>query len=98
MRSLGPFGAENPHPLFFAPSRGVVEIAPLGRDGKHVKVRAGGCEFLAFGGAAQSDSIRNSPGWTFRPRINNWKGKDRVDFIMDSIALSDGFGREGTDP
>ena len=98
LRSLGPFGAENPHPLFFAPSMGVPEIAPLGRDGKHVKVRAGGCEFLAFGGAAQSSGIRSSLGWTFRPRINNWKGKDRVDFIMDSIAVSDGFGLEGTDP
>jgi len=98
MNSLGPFGAGNPPPLFYAPSRGTVEIMPLGRDGKHVRVRAAGGEFLAFGGAARSDLIRSSLGWTFRPRMNNWKGQDRVDFIMDSITVSDRSGREGIDP
>ncbi|HON34568.1 MAG TPA: DHH family phosphoesterase [Synergistales bacterium] len=98
MNSLGPFGAGNPPPLFYAPSKGAVEITPLGRDGKHVRVRAAGGEFLAFGGAARSDRIRDSLGWTFRPRINYWKGQDRVDFIMDSVAVSDGPGREGIDP
>ena len=97
MNSLGPFGAGNPHPLFFSPAGGM-EIRPLGRDGRHVKVLAGRGEFLVFGGAALSDSIRNSRGWTFRPRINRWKGQSRVDFIMESIAVTEGAGKEGCGP
>jgi single-stranded-DNA-specific exonuclease len=97
MNSLGPFGAGNPHPLFFSPAGGM-EIRPLGRDGRHVKVLAERGEFLAFGGAALSDSIRNSRGWTFRPRINRWKGRSRVDFIMESIAVTEGAGKEGCGP
>ncbi|KUK88400.1 MAG: Phosphoesterase RecJ domain protein [Synergistales bacterium 58_81] len=97
MNSLGPFGAGNPHPLFFFPAGGM-EIRPLGRDGRHVKVLAERGEFLAFGGAALSDSIRNSRGWTFRPRINRWKGRSRVDFIMESIAVTEGAGKEGCGP
>ena len=97
MNSLGPFGAGNPHPLFFSPAGGM-EIRPLGRDGRHVKVLAERGEFLAFGGAALSDSIRNSRGWTSRPRINRWKGRSRVDFIMESIAVTEGAGKEGCGP
>ncbi len=98
MRSLGPFGAGNPHPLFFAPAGGSLEIRPLGRDGRHVKVVSGGGEFLAFGGAVLSESIRNSRGWTFRPRINKWRGQSRVDLIMESIAVFEGAGKEGCGP
>jgi len=31
-------------------------------------------------------------------RMNSWKGRDRVDLIMDSITVSDRSGREGIDP
>ena len=71
---------------------------PLGRDGKHVKVRAAGENSSPLGAARSRQDKGNSLGWTFRPRMNNWKGQDRVDFIMDSITVSDRSGREGIDP
>lgn len=63
-----------------------------------MKVVSGGGEFLAFGGAVLSESIRNSRGWTFRPRINKWRGQSRVDLIMESIAVFEGAGKEGCGP
>ena len=95
MSSLGPFGAGNPYPLFFAHGGSDVGISPLGRDGKHVRVNYRGREFLAFGGYSLSDCIRNSPGWTYRARINNWQGRSRVDLIIESIAVEGDNGREG---
>ncbi len=95
MSSLGPFGAGNPFPLFFAHGGGGIELSPLGRDGKHIRVSCRGNEFLAFGGYPLSDCIRNSPGWTYRARINNWQGRSRIDFIIESVAVGDDPEREG---
>ncbi|GAB6280035.1 MAG: DHH family phosphoesterase [Thermovirga sp.] len=95
MADLGPFGSGNPSPLFFAPVEKTVSFGPLGRDGKHVKVRSGASEFLAFGGALLTECIRDSLGWTYHTRINSWQGRNRVDLIMESIVVDDGSGLEG---
>jgi len=97
MSELGPFGSANPHPVFFSPASGSVTFEPLGRDGKHLRVHNGGFEFLAFGGAPISGCIRDSLGWTYRPRINKWQGRSRVDLVIGSIVVSDGFVMEGCD-
>lgn len=95
MAELGPFGSGNPYPLFFTYAGGNVSLEPLGRDGKHLKIRRGGCEFLAFGGAPLMECIKGSLGWTFRTRMNSWQGRSRVDFVIGSIVLEDGSGQEG---
>lgn len=95
--ALGPFGSGNPSPVFFAHCGGSVSFEHLGRDGKHVKVCSGGFEYLAFGGAHLTECIRNSIGWTYRPRINCWQGRSRVDLIMGSIVVDDGSYLKGCD-
>lgn len=89
MAELGPFGSCNPSPLFFTPAGGDVSFVPLGRDGKHVKVRRGGAEFLAFGGAHMTECIRDSLGWIYSTRINRWQGRSRVDLVIGSIVVDD---------
>ena len=95
MADLGPFGSANPCPLFFYRSRGGVSLKPLGRDGKHLRVATKDGEFLAFGGGSFPECIKDSLGWTFRPRINTWRGKSRVDMIMESVVFDDGGTEEG---
>jgi single-stranded-DNA-specific exonuclease len=95
MADLGPFGSANPCPLFFYRSRGGVSLKPLGRDGKHLRVATTDGEFLAFGGGSFPECIKDSLGWTFRPRINTWRGKSRVDMIMESVVFDDGGTEEG---
>ncbi|MDO9508155.1 MAG: DHH family phosphoesterase [Thermovirgaceae bacterium] len=97
MEEAGPFGSGNPAPLFFARRGGSLSFEPLGKDGRHVKVLNGGSEFCAFGGAPLIGCISDSHGWIYRTRINRWKGRSRVDMVIESIVTDDGSLLEGCD-
>lgn len=89
MEEAGPFGSGNPSPLFYAGNGGSLSFEPLGRDGRHVKVLGGRAEFLAFGGAGLTGCIMGSRGWTYRTRLNRWKGRRRVELVIESIITDD---------
>lgn len=84
---LGPFGNGNPRPLFFTPKEDPLELVPLGRDGKHYRIRSGGGEFLAFNAAGSENELHSAVGWIYRPRVNYWRGKTRVDLLLENVVV-----------
>lgn len=84
---LGPFGNGNPKPFFFAPKEGPARFLSLGRDGKHLRIRSGEDEFLAFNAAGREDLLQGAVGWIYRPRMNYWRGQSRVDMLLENVVV-----------
>ena len=87
--NLGPFGNGNPPPLFFTPRRGVEKILPLGKDGRHLQIETEGVRLLAFDGVAAVDAMSRSDGWIYRPRLDYWLGRERLQYVMDYVVIND---------
>ncbi|EEX47824.1 MULTISPECIES: single-stranded-DNA-specific exonuclease RecJ [Jonquetella] len=90
LAKLGPFGNGNPAPSFFVPSCADEVYEPLGKDGRHLTVNCRGARLLAFGGARQIDDAPGIAGWIYQPRINVWRGRRNVQFVVDKIVLGRG--------
>ncbi|MGC9372523.1 MAG: single-stranded-DNA-specific exonuclease RecJ [Thermovirgaceae bacterium] len=84
---LGPFGNGNPRPLFFAPKGETLELLPLGKDGIHYRIRSGDGEYLAFNAAGSEDELRRAVGWIYRPRVNYWRGRTKVDMLLENVVV-----------
>ncbi|QTX31561.1 single-stranded DNA exonuclease RecJ [Aminithiophilus ramosus] len=85
--ALGPFGVGNPSPLFFCPWSGTERIAPLGRDGRHVKVERAGLSLLAFDGARLFGELTAPPeGLLYGVRENVWQGRRRLQFLVERVV------------
>lgn len=87
--NLGPFGNGNPAPLFFTPRSGAEKILPLGKDGRHLQIETEGVRLLAFDGAAALDAMGRSDGWVYRPRLDYWLGRERLQYVMDYVVIND---------
>jgi len=87
--SLGPFGNGNPAPLFFVSRTGGEKLLPLGKDGRHLQIESGSERLLAFDGERSRNEISSSSGWLYRPRLDYWRGRERLQFIVDYIVTGD---------
>lgn len=85
--SLGPFGNGNPRPLFFTPKGETLDLLPLGKEGKHYLIRSGDQEILAFNAAGLEDELRRAVGWIYRPRVNYWHGRTKVDMLLENVVV-----------
>ncbi|NCC95397.1 MAG: single-stranded DNA exonuclease RecJ [Synergistales bacterium] len=85
---IGPFGQDNPFPLFFLPRMGMERVRSLGNGGIHAKISLGDVELLAFNGAQQHMSMDDILGWIYRPRLNRWRGKRELQFVIEKIVVS----------
>ncbi|NLB82851.1 MAG: single-stranded DNA exonuclease RecJ [Synergistaceae bacterium] len=84
---LGPFGNGNPPPLFFTARKGKERLLPLGKDGRHLQIEKDGIRLLAFDGAADRNALNSSEGWLYRPRLDCWKGMERLQFVVDYVVV-----------
>ncbi|EFC91929.1 phosphoesterase RecJ domain protein [Dethiosulfovibrio peptidovorans DSM 11002] len=88
LRTIGPFGQLNPFPCFFIPRRGGERLLPLGKGEIHCKIDVGSGFLIAFNGAEQHREMDNIAGWLYRPRLNQWKGRINLQFLVEKIVLS----------
>ncbi len=84
---LGPFGNGNPPPMFFLARKGRERMLPLGKDGKHIQIDAGGIRLLAFHGENEREALAGADGWVYRPRIDCWRGEERLQYIVDYAVV-----------
>ncbi|NLM71678.1 MAG: single-stranded DNA exonuclease RecJ, partial [Synergistaceae bacterium] len=84
---LGPFGNGNPSPLFFLRRAGAERMLPLGRDGKHLQIEAAGVRLLAFYGESDREALAGADGWVYRPRLDCWRGEERLQYIVDFAVV-----------
>lgn len=86
IKKLGPFGVTNPAPLFFAKREEPLTLFPLGREGKHFRIKSGRDSYIAFNGAPYKDIIINSYGWIYKPKINYWQGNVKLDMLLEHVV------------
>lgn len=87
VEDIGPFGMENPYPLFYMKQEGCVRTSPLGRGGKHLKVNVEGADLLAFGAEEMIKELPNPTGWVYRPRLDIWNGQLNIQYILEKVVL-----------
>ena len=85
INELGPFGNDNPCPLFYTPHTSIDRVEPLGRDGKHSLVRINNAKLLAFNVEPNdlNNADSNIKGWVYHPRVDFWRGEEQIQFILD---------------
>lgn len=87
--ALGPFGNGNPAPLFFVARTGGEKMLPLGKDGRHLQIETGCARLLAFDGKSAMDAMTSSGGWVYRPRLDYWQGRERLQYVVDYVVVDD---------
>ena len=83
---LGPFGHGNPAPLFYIPRIGDEKVLLLGKGGRHLQVASGSSRLLVFDGQKQRGLLESSAGFVFRPRIDSWRGEERLQYVVDYVV------------
>ncbi|MDO5115936.1 MAG: DHH family phosphoesterase [Synergistaceae bacterium] len=87
--ALGPFGMENPAPMLYAPYNGRMNLSPLGKTGKHVKVDIGSASLLAFGAADMFEERSGLEGWVYKPRLDTWRNVTSLQFVLEKMVMRD---------
>ncbi|GHS89541.1 phosphoesterase RecJ [Synergistales bacterium] len=86
---LGPFGNDNPCPCFYKEYDSGDKILPLGKDGKHSTITVDSARILAFNTAP--DELRGEiKGWVYHPRLDSYRGSERVQFVLDYAVTKQG--------
>ena len=85
--ALGPFGNDNPCPLFYCASSGEDRVEPLGKDGKHSAVRVDNVKLLAFNAAPDLQDTSGIKGWVYHPRLDYWRNEEQIQFILDYAVV-----------
>ena len=78
---------DNPFPLLYSPCNGKINILPLGRTGKHVKVETGSASLLAFGAADMFGDAADIEGWAYKPRIDTWRSVTSLQFVLEKMVM-----------
>lgn len=88
IEQLGPFGMDNPGPLFYVDHKGTDRILPLGKSGQHARIAFGDVSIVAF---RSPDLLKDSAcvgGWVYRARKSFWRGRPRVELFLEKQVLS----------
>jgi len=84
---LSPFGNGNPRPLFYHEWKGTEKVRPLGKDGLHRKISIKDVDILAFNSVDHLSAIREPEGLVYYPRLDTWRGKTRLQLILEAIIV-----------
>ena len=84
--SLGPFGMDNPYPMFYSSYEGDLKISPIGKNGRHVRIDIGGSSLLGFGAADLINDIDNLTGWVYKPRIDTWRNVTSLQLVLEKMV------------
>lgn len=91
IRSLGPFGAGNPEPLFYSGNLTVIDSWIVGE--RHLKLRLGqkdkAMEAIGFELGEIHPLAGRSINMVFTPDINRWNGREKVELKINDLELSD---------
>ncbi len=86
---LGPFGMDNPTPLLYSAYKGYMELQPLGRNGRHIKINLGNAAMLGFNAvAALLNNRKPFEGWIYKPRLDTWRNITSLQFILEKVVDS----------
>lgn len=85
--ALGPFGMGNSFPLLYSRFNGKMNVLPLGKTGKHVKVDTGSASLLAFGAAEMFGVTEDIEGWVYKPRIDTWHNVTSLQFVLEKMVI-----------
>ena len=85
--SIGPFGMGNPYPLLFHPQEGPFRSEPLGKNGKHVRIKINQTSLLGFGGETLLQENPFPTGWVYRPKLETWKNITNLQFVLERVVL-----------
>ena len=85
--ALGPFGMGNPFPLFYSGFSGSMNVVPLGKTGKHVRIDTGAASLLAFGAADMFGGTEDIEGWVYKPRIDTWHNVTSLQFVLEKMVI-----------
>ncbi|MFA0888911.1 MAG: DHH family phosphoesterase [Synergistales bacterium] len=85
---LGPFGIGNPGPLFYVPCEEADRLVPLGKTGQHLRIAFGDVSIVAFRSAELLRSTGSVKGWIYRARKSFWRGRLRVELLLEKPVLS----------
>ena len=85
---LGPFGLENPRPQLYFSNNGDINVLPLGKNGRHVKIETENCSLLGFGAAEIVSERDDFAGWIYNPRFDTWRNNTYLQFILDKIIVA----------
>lgn len=85
---LGPFGMDNQSPKLYSPYNGNIEISPLGKTGKHVKINLGESTLIGFGAAEMVEDRASLDGWVYKPRINTWRNVTTLQHVLDKMVFA----------
>ena len=88
LKEIGPFGQANPFPSFFTARKSTEKLVPLGAGGLHCKIELKGATLIAFNGAQQHLSMEKIEGWIYRPKVNRWRGKKELQFVVEKLVSS----------
>lgn len=85
--SLGPFGTDNPAPIFYTPNQGFVELEPLGKNGRHLRINIGNVTLLGFNSVTALMRNRGPvSGWVYKPRLDTWRNVTSLQFVLDKVV------------
>lgn len=85
--ALGPFGMGNPFPLLYSHFNGRMNLVPLGKTGRHVKVDTGSASLLAFGAADMFGNTAEIEGWVYKPRLDTWHNITSLQFVLEKMVV-----------
>ncbi len=85
---IGPFGMDNPAPKLYSPYKGIAELSPLGKTGRHVKINIGDSTLIGFDAVNMLNDTSDFEGWAYKPRINTWRNMTNLQLILDKIVVS----------
>ena len=92
LQKFEPFGEANPKPKFLLRDLAVVDQRPVGKEGKHIKLRlrhdAGHVEAIGFGLAQEAASIKDRADLIGCLEVNEFRGNASLQLSIKDIAAA----------
>ena len=94
IEKMGPFGPENPRPLFMAEDVSIARARPVGKGQEHLLLELANCGLRAIGFGLSEQWVSllkpNRVDLVFVPEINRWRGRDRVQLRIIDLRVANG--------
>ena len=90
LQALWPFGEENPEPRFLLRNAPIEKIRAVGNSAKHLKLRLGGVDAIAFGFGKKASELRLGDRLDLVASLseNTWNGKTAIELNVVDLVKS----------
>jgi single-stranded-DNA-specific exonuclease len=90
LRDFEPFGFGNPEPVFSTPGVEIKDVRLVGADGKHLKLRIGPFEAIAFGMGNMYPKLKSGAviDIAYTVDMNVWNGNKKLQLKLKDIRFS----------